>query len=352
MDKVAVKKVAEVAVLVALWYSSAVVCIITSKAAMMMCSVPFVLCTSQFITAAFLSTAIYYYQQLGKKMQQQDKQEISNMVVITSVCYTLGFVLTNIAFSLSNANSVETVKAAEPISSVALGQIFCPEWCSWSTYASLLPIWVGVSLACYGDAVFPFWGVVFAFASNLCFSGRAVAAKMMYLQNTKIDETIMFGQISVIGLVLLIPMALLFDGYTLFTFDWSAAPSPAELLMHGSTTAEAVTTGGGNRFFTFILTLTVNGTAYTLYNLASFLILNRTNLVTHAVLNAFRRVVIIVASASFFSVSLSVFNMYGIALAIAGVMWFAISKTMSSKKGGAEFGLPMYSVADQEERSK
>jgi hypothetical protein len=49
-------------------------------------------------------------------------------------------------------------------------------------------------------------------------------------------------------------------------------------------------------------------------------------LVTHAVLNVFRRVVIIVFTAVFFNIQLSSFNILGVFLAISGVLLYTFMK--------------------------
>ena len=336
------KKAFEVIVLVVIWYFSAIFSIISSKSAMLICPAPFLLCVTQFCTATLLTKLFHYYQNNNLNNNNNlisifrspnslppsnsaSFWKIGKPVVVISICYTLGFILTNIAFSLSNANSVETVKAGEPISSVILGQIFCPEYSSFWTYASLIPIWFGVSMACYGDNSFPFWGVFFAMLSNFCFSGRAVATKRLYTDEVITDETLLFSQISSVGLCILIPSCIFFDYSTVTEHSWN---NPDTSILQ------------------FISILSINGVAYTVYNLASFYVLNRTNLVTHAVLNACRRVVIIVSTAWYFNVYISAMNIYGIIIAIMGVVWFSISKVMSSKSNVMMGLLPQYVQPD------
>ena len=340
------KKAVEIILLVFIWYFSAIFSIISSKSAMMICPAPFLLCLTQFSAASILTRLYYYYQNrnlgivstikspgtispIGSSSVNKPFPKITKPVVVIAVCYTLGFILTNIAFSLSNANSVETVKAGEPISSVVLGQIFCPEYSSFWTYASLIPIWFGVSMACYGDDAFPFWGVFFAMLSNFCFSGRAVATTRLYTAEAVTDETVLFSQISVVGLVILIPSFIIFDYGTVAEHPWGLKGVDDPWMIPR-----------------FISILFINGVAYTAYNLASFYVLNRTNLVTHAVLNACRRVVIIVSTAWYFSVYISTMNVYGIGIAILGVVWFSVSKMLSSKSSVMMGLLPQYVKPD------
>jgi solute carrier family 35, member E1 len=70
-----------------------------------------------------------------------------------------------------------------------------------------------------------------------------------------------------------------------------------------------------------------NGLAYTCYNTMSFLVLTRTNMVTHAILNCMRRVFIIVFTCYYFDVKLSNTNLAGVGIAVAGVVFFGIFKS-------------------------
>jgi uncharacterized membrane protein len=77
---------------------------------------------------------------------------------------------------------------------------------------------------------------------------------------------------------------------------------------------------------TLVLLLFLNGVMYSAYNLASFLVLGQVELVAHAVLNAFRRVFIILFTSYYFGVHLSLLNIFGVLLAVLGVMLFGYSR--------------------------
>ena len=79
-----------------------------------------------------------------------------------------------------------------------------------------------------------------------------------------------------------------------------------------------------------LLLLVLNGCAYSCYNVTSFLVLARTNLITHAVFNCFRRVFIILFTCYYFQVKLSPLNITGVAIAVMGVLFFAYSKHKDS----------------------
>ena len=74
---------------------------------------------------------------------------------------------------------------------------------------------------------------------------------------------------------------------------------------------------------------------YSIYNLTSFLVLSRTDLISHAVLNVFRRVVIIVFTSYYFSIVLLPLNIMGIAIAVFGVLLFCYSRSREKKTKNA-----------------
>jgi uncharacterized membrane protein len=75
----------------------------------------------------------------------------------------------------------------------------------------------------------------------------------------------------------------------------------------------------------------LNGVTFATYNLMSYFVLHRTDLITHSVLNVFRRVFTISLSAVFFNVALNMTNAVGISIAIVGVIGFAYFKSKDPK---------------------
>ena len=203
------------------------------------------------------------------------------------------------------------------------------------TYSTLLPICLGVSISCMDNITFNTYGFITAALSNICFSTRAVYSKQLFATTTttkhttshtssniskhttvhtinsstnnkytthstpttnnnnnisinissnasnNIDEILLFAYISQIGLCILIPITLFIEGFGIINLLY---------------------TNNITYIFYFISIIIVNGIAYSTYNIVSFLVLSRTELVTHAVLNVFRRVFIIIMTSWFFQV--------------------------------------------------
>ena len=166
--------------LVALWYGSSCLAITTSKLCMERARVPFVLCACQFGAATLLTKALLVLEDRRKPAAAGGGRAVG-AVARVAASYTVGFALTNTAFSLASAPFVETVKALEPVSTAALARLRLGDRESCATYATLAPIVAGVALATGGGVADagPNRGLALAavLACNVCFSLRAVFAK-------------------------------------------------------------------------------------------------------------------------------------------------------------------------------
>ena len=102
----------------------------------------------------------------------------------------------------------------------------------------------------------------------------------------------------------------------------------------------------------YIKLLLVNGAAYSIYNLASFAVLAKSDLITHAVFNAFRRVVSISFTVMYFRTSISTSNAAGVVIAVAGVLGFGYAKAQESKSVNKPVASVVETVINKEPKHK
>lgn len=189
------------------------------------------------------------------------------------------------------------------------------EEASLRTYATLIPICFGIGLSCYHNNAFNFLGFLLAASSNIFFSLRAVLTKRMNSQaNETVDDITLFAFISFYGLFILIPIAFFFEKEKVLLL----LSAPREILIDSS-------------MGVFVSLLIINGVTFACYNLMSYFVLRQTDLITHSVLNAFRRVFIIIATTLYFHSSLSYSNALGVFIAIIGVVLFGYFKATDLK---------------------
>lgn len=364
------QKIVGLIVLVLTWYCGAVVTITTSKEIMNHIKLPFFLCCVQFTSAACCTwiyltygNRIISYMVTGKFATSSSSSDLmgssnsnsglnsissstfqlppslSLTVFAIATSYTFGFILTNTAFSMVTAAFAETVKSTEPFTTVAIGWLFLRESVSMRTYFTLIPICFGVAFSCYHDDMFNIWGFCLAFASNFGFSLRAVLAKRLNLfHGERIDEIVMFYYISIQGLIYLVPITLLYEREGLYQ-AWSLYRNTNDNFGQLNKLNSNINNSSGIHFERGSIgsvigiggLFVLNGMMFALYNLVSYLVLRRTDLVTHSVLNAFRRVFIILFTTLYFHLSLSPFNVLGVCIAVVGVLAFGYSKAKDNK---------------------
>jgi hypothetical protein len=270
-----------------------------------------------------------------------------------------------------SASFAETVKSAEPISSLSLAALTRGEdSVSTSEWLTTLPIVVGVALSSYSDSSFHILGFLAAALSNFMFSMRGLNTKQLRrLHGTPhgLDDIHLFYRISRFGATLTVPLAFLFEGRALLRLVFGgglpAPPEPSHGLPIAVTSAAAnaatlmepltgTVVGGASQaenathdplnsqktsiaFWGLVAATLLNGVCYWTYNQTSFVVLGRVSFVTHATLNVMRRVCIIVVTSLYFAIPMSPTNVIGIILAISGFALFLYIKVH-----GANLPLP------------
>ena len=84
-----------------------------------------------------------------------------------------------------------------------------------------------------------------------------------------------------------------------------------------------------------LLSMVLCGICHFTYNLLSFEILSRTSPVTHVVLHALRRILVIAASSALNGQAITLLNWSGIAIASAGVLSYALASSASASSSGS-----------------
>ncbi len=217
-----------------------------------------------------------------------NNHRIHNQLLLSAIYFTIGFLLTNYGFSSGTAAFVETIKAAEPITSAATAVLWGIEQLVPEEVASLGGIIVGVVVSTLGhrgnNGASPSKGediltkppsqslLTSSFVvllANLCFSFRGVHQKLFRStpqgKATVVDDLNLQYRMQQIGCLLLIIPAVL-ENLSL----------PSRVLQY--LPIEGVTIRLLLRYFMLCL---VNGVAFASYNLSSTTILTRITVVHH-----------------------------------------------------------------------
>jgi hypothetical protein len=150
-----------------------------------------------------------------------------------------------------------------------------------------------------------------------------VLAKKLYLLfPDELDELALFSRIAAIGCMLLAPLTLLLEGRAILS--WLLPTSSSAAAAASLTEISTAAASPGAAFLPLLLLF--NGATYCSYNVLSFFVLSRTDIIVHAILNVCRRMTIIVFTAYYFGVHVSSLNAAGVVLALFGVLLFSARK--------------------------
>lgn len=123
-----------------------------------------------------------------------------------------------------------------------------------------------------------------------------------------------FADLSFYGFCILVPITIIIEGRDMYAFF--------QIIFSALSTE---TSAGGQASMLWLMLF--NGISFTVYNLMSYILLKRTDLITHCVVNVFRRVFTIFFTAVYFQVELNSANIAGVVVAVFGVLLFAYFKS-------------------------
>ena len=358
--------------LIIVWYSFSLLAIYTSKVILDSTPCAASLCALQLGAAALGCQIWSRLTPRGKDHDEHGRGPAPltvaeyGMVCIIALSYSFGFVFTNAAYEFAAPAFVETVKAVEPLSTVALATAILGEREHMLTLCSLVPLVLGVAMASgLGDghvaAAFSAAGMTLSLASNLSFSARAIATKQLRTAHPSVaavrSDLVLFYHVSRLGVLWLLPMAGLLDARALASaliggsggtddgHNSSSSGSSSSSSSSGSSSSSSRSDvgdggeadGGGGadghadghavKPQVLLLIILVNTASHAAYNAISFAVLNRVSVSSHAVLNIVRRVFMIGGTALILGTPISTYNWSGIAVCVGGCLTFAKGKS-------------------------
>lgn len=216
-----------------------------------------------------------------------------------ALCQAGGFLATNLSLKFVPVSFSHTVKACECLFTATLAFLVLGQTLSKLAYAALVPTAVGVALSAATEMHFSAAGFIFAMASNLCFAGRSVLSTRFLQGERPLPASTLYWLLCCTACLSILPPFLLGGGPALFT-----------------------SSGGG----ALLLLLCACGASHFTYNLLSFEILQLTSPVTHVVLHALRRILVIASSSALSAQPISPLNWSGIALASSGVLGYSLAQ--------------------------
>ncbi|KAF8216765.1 triose-phosphate transporter family-domain-containing protein [Mycena galopus ATCC 62051] len=305
-----------------LWYTSSALSSNTGKAILNQFRYPVTLTFVQFGFVAgycllFMSPLVRF-----SHMRRPTRQIIQSTLPM-GMFQVGGHIFSSLAISRIPVSTVHTIKALSPLFTVAAYALLFGVSYSSKTYISLLPLTVGVMLACSFDmSASNFMGLLSAFGSALVFVSSNIFFKKIMPSNAqttshKLDKLNLLLYSSGMAFLLMIPIWFYYDFRTLFFTDLSAAAASAT----GKPPAHSVA------YYFFM-----NGTVHFAQNIIAFVILASTSPVTYSIASLIKRVWVICIAIVWFAQSIHPVQGVGIFMTFTGLYMY------NNAKGDVERG--------------
>eukprot|EP00920_Eleutheroschizon_duboscqi_P002006 GHVT01005165.1.p1 GENE.GHVT01005165.1~~GHVT01005165.1.p1 ORF type:complete len:404 (+),score=84.96 GHVT01005165.1:142-1353(+) len=296
---------------ICVWYALNIMYNIDNKRSLMMLPLPWTISTIQLFVGWPLFL-FFWATGLRPTPRTHTIALFFQKIVPQALCHLLVHI--GAVVSMTGAVSfTHIVKATEPVITAVLSALFLHSFFSWQTYASLLPIVLGVAMASLKELSFSWMAFYTALVSALGSSSRAIFAKkaMRFRDEvgTNLNSANMYGMLTIVAALAALPLAILVEGPKLRS-TWEA-----------STGASSPFTAGQ-----VISRVAMSGIWYYTYNEVAYLCLDQVDQVTHAVANTVKRVVIIIAAILVFQTPVSPMGIGGSAVAVLGTLLYSLAK--------------------------
>lgn len=297
------------------WYLANIVFNIYNKQALGALPQPMTMTVLQFGVGSLL--ALFFWA-AGLVKRPTLTPDLIKSVSLLAVVHTMGNLLTNMSLGAVSVSFTHTIKAMEPFFSVILSAMFLGDVPNPTVVATLLPIVGGVALASMSEASFNWLGFLSAMGSNITFQSRNVLSKKLMLKKDGdgLDNISMFSLITIASFLMLTPISLAVEGWSL---------TPAALAAKGVANPSLV-----------MQHALIAALCFHTYQQVSYMILSRVSPVTHSIGNCVKRVVVIVAAIVFFSTPVNTQNAIGTSIALGGVFAYGQVKRMQRKRAEEE----------------
>ncbi|KAF9820875.1 hypothetical protein IEO21_01102 [Rhodonia placenta] len=311
------------ALLCALWYTTSALSSNTGKAILTQFRFPITLTFVQFGFVAgycllFMSPAVRF-----ARFKTPTRAVFSSTLPMG--CFQVGgHIFSSMAISRIPVSTVHTIKALSPLFTVAAYALLFRVRYSAKTYVSLLPLTIGVMLACSFDmSASNAIGLLCAFGSALVFVSSNIFFKKIMpsgpnaaaASSHKLDKLNLLFYSSSMAFVLMIPIWLYYD-------------LPALLVMlHDPAHIGHPAQGHAHSHHSVAWDFLANGTVHFAQNIIAFILLAQTSPVTYSIASLIKRVAVICIAIVWFAQPVHPVQACGITLTFAGLYMYNQAKS-------------------------
>lgn len=214
----------------------------------------------------------------------------------------VGHITSHKATSLIQVSFVHTIKALSPMATILIYRVFFNQKIKLRTYYTLLPLVLGIMLACYKPgADFSYAGFIYSMISMIIFVSQNIYSKKSLTIESKtlpsnlkaekkLDKLVILFYCSLIGFCFTLPTYLFQFDKKCLSWNW-----------------------------TIIAWILFNGLSHFAQSLLAFQILNNLSPINYSIANIFKRIIIIVVAFCIEGKKLGGLQGVGLVLTMAGL---------------------------------
>ncbi|KAK4631565.1 Putative transporter [Fulvia fulva] len=327
-------------VLCGFWYATSILTNTSSKAILTALPKPVTLTIIQFLLVSFWCLFLAWVAKhnrsvrdalpvLKNGIRRPDRELIMATLPLTAFQIG-GHILNSDAMSRIPVSLVHTIKGLSPLMTVVAYRVFLDIRYSVPTYLSLVPLTLGVILACSANIGGDFIGLTYAFGSAVLFVTQNIVSKKIFNEAAKAeadmapigkrkpDKLNLLCYSSAMAFLFTCPIWLWSEGFALAadflqdaSIDLRERPGSLD---HGALAAEFI----------------FNGTFHFLQSLVAFVLLGMTSPVTYSVASLMKRVVVIMFAIVWFGNPMTSVQGFGFALTFVGL--YLYDRTSDAEK--------------------
>ncbi|KAJ5959076.1 uncharacterized protein N7479_006226 [Penicillium vulpinum] len=305
------------------WYLTSALTNTSSKSILNALPMPITLTMIQFAFVSFwclllvyLSTVIPRLRQ-GVPILQHGIRYPSRDVIATAlplaVFQLAGHILSSMATAQIPVSLVHTIKGLSPLFTVLAYRVLFRIRYARATYLSLIPLTVGVMLACSTGVSTNFFGIFCAFGAAIVFVSQNIFSKKLFnevesdIGRRKLDKLNLLCYCSGLAFFLTLPIWFVTEGY----------PLVSDFIHDGviSLSGKQGSLDHGALFIEFVF----NGVSHFAQNILAFVLLSMVSPVSYSVASLVKRVFVIVVAIIWFGSSTTPIQAFGIGLTFVGL---------------------------------
>ncbi|KAJ5343354.1 uncharacterized protein N7506_003178 [Penicillium brevicompactum] len=311
------------------WYLTSALTNTSSKSILNALPMPITLTMIQFAFVSFWCLLLVYLSTIIPRLRQSipilqhgiryPSRDVISTAMPLAVFQLAGHILSSMATAQIPVSLVHTIKGLSPLFTVLAYRVLFRIRYARATYLSLIPLTMGVMLACSTDVSTNFFGIFCAFGAALVFVSQNIFSKKLFneaeraeseMQNPgrrKLDKLNLLCYCSGLAFFLTLPLWFVTEGYPMvadFINDGVISLSGKKgSLDHGALVVEFV----------------FNGVSHFAQNILAFVLLSMISPVSYSVASLVKRVFVIVVAIVWFGSSTTSIQAVGIALTFVGL---------------------------------